>query len=87
MSTTAELVAAINALTDRIARLEKAAKKPPRRAWRVREVADMTGIHYLHVLAMCRDGRLAFIKDGQQYVIPNAEVDRLLAEADTAATA
>lgn len=77
-----ELVDAIEALTKRIARLEKAAKAPARRAWRAREVADMTGIHYLHILAMCREGRLASIKDGQQYVIPDAEVERLLAEAE-----
>lgn len=82
MSTNADLVAAINALTERIAQLEKAAKKPPRRAWRPREVADMTGIEYTRVLELIHTGRLGAVKDGRLHVVPDTEVQRFLAEAE-----
>ncbi|WP_435582875.1 excisionase family DNA-binding protein [Amycolatopsis thermoflava] len=83
MSAVAELVAAVDRLTERIARLERAAKKPPRRAWRPREVAAMTGIGYERVLELIHSGELGHIKEGRLHVVPDAEVQRYLAAAQT----
>ncbi|MER6765622.1 MULTISPECIES: helix-turn-helix domain-containing protein [Amycolatopsis] len=82
-----ELVEAVEKLTARIARLEKAAKQPARIAWRPREVAEMTGLSYLEVLRLIREGRLGSIPEGRLHVVPESEVQRYLAENLTHETA
>lgn len=77
---TVELAQAVDRLTERIARLEKAAKAPTRVSWRPREVADMTGIEYTRVLELIHTGRLRAIKDGRLHVIPDDELKRFLAD-------
>jgi excisionase family DNA binding protein len=80
------LVDAIEKLTDRIARLEKAAKKPERQAWRPREVADMTGIEYEKVLELIHEGVIGHVTVGRLHVVPDAELQRFLAAGITEAT-
>jgi excisionase family DNA binding protein len=72
------VVAAIEKLADRIARLEKAAKAPPRMAWKPREVAAMTGLSYDTVLELIHDGTLRAVQVGQRYIVTDSEVERLL---------
>jgi len=73
------VTAAIERLTERIARLEKAVKSPPRSAWRPREVADQTGISYEEVLKLIHSGELGSISVGRLHVVPDAELKRFLA--------
>jgi excisionase family DNA binding protein len=80
-----DLVEALDRLTERITCLERAAKKPPRIAWRPREVAEMTGLSYGQVMDAIHAGRLGAVKDGRLHVVPDAEVQRFLANASTAA--
>lgn len=76
MSTTAD---ALDRLTDRIKRLEKAAKSPARRAWRPREVAEMTGIEYKVVLELIHSGDLGAVKVGRLHVVPDTALQEFLA--------
>lgn len=73
--TTAE---ALEKLTDRIARLEKAARQPPRKAWTARETAEQLGIPYKTVLELIHTDEIRAIRAGRHYVIPDAELHRLL---------
>lgn len=76
----ADLVAAIKELTDRIGRLEKAARQPERKAYKVAEVAAMLGCDDPQtVREMIHDGRLRAEDMGGWYLIPASELDRLLA--------
>lgn len=75
-----ELIHAIQELTDRIARLEKAAQQPARQAWRPREVADLTGIRYEQVLELIKDGQLGAVMAGRLHIVPDAELQRFLAD-------
>lgn len=72
------IVAALEKLTERIARLEKAVRKPPRTAWRPSEVADQTGISYKEVLELIKGGALGAIPVGRLYIVPNEELQRFL---------
>lgn len=77
---TAALVAAVEKLAAQIARLEKAARQPERKAYKPSEVAAMLGLKEPKtVREMIQDGRLAAVDMGGWYLIPAAEVDRLLA--------
>jgi excisionase family DNA binding protein len=79
------VLAAIEKLADRLARLEKAVKAPPRKAWKPREVAAMTGLSYDTVLELIHDGTLRAVQVGQVYTVPDSEVDRWLAGRSRAA--
>ncbi|WP_033288290.1 helix-turn-helix domain-containing protein [Amycolatopsis jejuensis] len=79
------LVEAVEKLTDRISRLEKAAKAPVRVAWRPREVAQMTGLSYKQVLELIHEGLLGAVQDGRLHVVPDVELQRYLARGVTAA--
>ena len=79
------MVAALERLTERIARLEKAVKAPPRKSWKPREVSAMTGLGYDTVLELIHDGTLRATKVGQLYVIADDEVDRFLGKKREAA--
>lgn len=81
MTAIADLVKLVEQLSDQLARLEKAAKVPERRAWKPREVAAMTGLAYGTVLELIREGKLRAVQVGQLYIVPAVEVDRLLAAA------
>lgn len=83
MTTTVE---ALQKLTDRIARLEKAARQPPRIAWRPREIADMTGLAKDAVYAAIRDGDLAAKQIGRGYVVADTELQRWLADTGRTTT-
>lgn len=74
------VLAAIEKLTEQMARLEKAVKAPPRKSWAPREVAAMTGLSYDKVLELIHDGTLRAVPVGQIYTVPDAEVDRWLAQ-------
>lgn len=78
----AALVAAIKELTERIGRLEKAARQPERRAYKVAEVAAMFGCDPQAVRDMIHNGRLTAEDMGGWYLIPASELDRLLATDD-----
>lgn len=75
----AALVRAVEELTERIKRLEKAAKQPPRQAWRPREVAALTGIGYEVVLELIKSGELGSVPAGRLHIVPDAELQRFLA--------
>ena len=75
---TQELVSTIEELTEKIASLEKAAKQPPRLAYKVREVAEMTGINYDRVLKLIHGGKLNAVMAARSYVVTAAELDRYL---------
>lgn len=79
------IAAAIERLSERIARLEKAVKAPPRKSWKPREVAAMTGLGYDTVLELIHEGTLRATKVGQLYVIADDEVDRFLGRRKAAA--
>jgi excisionase family DNA binding protein len=79
------VLAAIEKLADRMSRLEKAVKAPPRKSWKPREVAAMTGLGYDTVLDLIHDGKLAATQVGQIYVVADSEVDRFLAGRKAAA--
>ncbi len=79
------VAAALERLTDRIDRLEKAVKAPPRKSWKPREVATMTGLGYDTVLELIHEGALRATKVGQLYVIADDEVDRFLGRKSEAA--
>ena len=72
------LVEAVKELTDRIARLEKAARQPERKAFKTGEVAAMFGCDAQAVRDMIHNGRLGAEDMGGWYLIPASEVDRLL---------
>ncbi|WP_410633309.1 excisionase family DNA-binding protein [Amycolatopsis sp. cmx-4-83] len=79
------VAAAIERLTERIGRLEKAVKAPPRKSWKPREVAAMTGLGYDTVLELIHAGTLRATKVGQLYVVADDEVDRFLGKKREAA--
>jgi excisionase family DNA binding protein len=83
MSTT-ELIAALDKLTERIARLERAAKRPERDAWKPREVAEKLGIPYDTVLDLIKAGQIGHIPAGKHYLVPDAELQRFLSLRKTA---
>ena len=74
------VLAAIEKLAERMARLEKAVKAPPRKSWKPSEVADMTGLSYKTVLELIHDGTLRAVPVGQIYTVPDSEVERWLAK-------
>ncbi|MFJ1765010.1 excisionase family DNA-binding protein [Amycolatopsis sp. NPDC088138] len=78
------VLAAIERLTDRITRLEKAVKAPPRKSWKPREIAAMTGLGYDTVLELIHDGTLRAKKVGQLYVVADEEIDRFLGTKEAA---
>jgi excisionase family DNA binding protein len=80
----AALVAAIEKLTERIARLEKAARQPERQAYKVAEVAAMFGCESQSVRDMIHNGRLRAEDMGGWYLIPRTEVENLLAAKENA---
>jgi excisionase family DNA binding protein len=73
------VLAAVEKLAERIARLEKAVKAPPRTAWRPREVAAQTGISYDEVLKLIHSGELGSVPAGRLHVVPDEELKRFLA--------
>jgi excisionase family DNA binding protein len=73
-----ELVEAVDRLTERIARLEKAAKKPARISWRPREVATMTGLSYSQVMKAIHEGRLFAVPEGRLHVVPDTALQEFL---------
>jgi excisionase family DNA binding protein len=73
------VLAAVEKLTERIARLEQAVKAPPRTAWRPREVAEQTGIRYEEVLKLIHSGELGSVPAGRLHVVPDEELKRYLA--------
>lgn len=75
----AAVLAAIEKLSERIDRLEKAAKAPARTAWRPREVAAQTGIRYEQVLELIKNGELGSVPAGRLHVVPDEELKRYLA--------
>lgn len=76
----AALVDAIDKLTARIARLEKTARQPERKAYKPSEVAAMIGCKDEQTVRdMIHDGRLEAVDMGGWYLIPLAAVDALLA--------
>jgi excisionase family DNA binding protein len=79
------ILAAIERLTERIAHLEKAVKAPPRKSWKPREIAAMTGLGYDTVLELIHEGTLRATKVGQLYVVSDEEVDRFLGKTTEAA--
>jgi excisionase family DNA binding protein len=81
-----QIVEALQALTDRIARLEKAAKAPARTAWTAHEVAEQIGVPYRTVLAeLIHTGELASVKAGRHYIVPDEALQAYLARAKQAA--
>lgn len=83
----AALVAAVRELTERIARLEKAASQPPRKAYKRSEVAAMFGVDVKTVTGWIDSGRLVALWAGSFYLIPAAELDRFLSVDKAAAVA
>jgi excisionase family DNA binding protein len=81
----AQLVAAIEKLTARIARLEKAARQPERTAWRPREIAAQIGVPYEAALELIKSGELGSVRVGRHYVVPDVEVKKWLARGETPA--
>lgn len=77
-SSISELTVAVEELTDRIKRLEKAASQPPRTAYRPGEVAKMIGCNAQTVRNMIADGRLEAEDMGGWWAIPASAVTRLL---------
>ena len=73
-----ELAVAVNELTDRIKRLEKAASQPPRRAYRPSEVAAMVGCSAQTVRDLIHGGRLEAVDMGGWYAIAASAVEKLL---------
>lgn len=51
---------------------------PPRRAYRVREVAAMLDLTYKTILREIHAGRIKATRFGEHWRIPDHEVDRLL---------
>jgi excisionase family DNA binding protein len=78
MTAIGELVQLVRDLIAQVARLEKALSKPPRTAWRPREVADQTGISYNEILGLIKSGALGSVPVGRLYVVPDAELKRFL---------
>lgn len=70
----AALVAAIEHLTERISRLEKAARQPERIAYKVPEAAARIGVEAQTVREMIHDGRIAATDMGGWYLITAAEL-------------
>ncbi len=79
---------AVERLIKKVERLEKAAKQPPREAYRPSEVAKLIGIGYETVLEMCRTGELPArqVGAGHLWVVPAAELRRYLAVRDSSDT-
>jgi excisionase family DNA binding protein len=77
----AALVAAIAELREQIKRLEKAARQPERKAYRPREVAELTGIGYEVVLELIHAGELDAVTVGRLHVVPAESVATFLARA------
>jgi excisionase family DNA binding protein len=74
----AALVAAIEKLTERITRLEKAARQPERVAYRPSEVAAMLGVKPQTVRELIHEERIQAQDMGGWYLITAVEVSRLL---------
>jgi excisionase family DNA binding protein len=73
------IVDALNALVDRIERVEKAVKAPERDSWTVTEVSKKLGIPYDTVLTLIHTGELGHVRAGRYYLVPELELQRLLA--------
>jgi len=73
------ILTALKEILDRLTRLEKAVKQPPRTAWRPREVADQTGIGYEVILDLIKSGALGSVPAGRLHVVPDEELKRFLA--------
>jgi excisionase family DNA binding protein len=77
----AELIEAIEKLTQEVQALKKATRQPPRAAYRPSEVAEMLGCKDVKtVREMIHDGRLEAADMGTWYAIPAAAVEKLLAD-------
>lgn len=76
----AALVAAVEELTARIKRLEKAARQPARKAYRPAEVAALLGVQPQTVRELIHSGRLEATDMGGWYLVSVAAVERLLAQ-------
>ena len=73
------VVDAIEKLTREVHALKRAVTTPPRKAYRPREVAEMTALGYDVVLQLIRSGELEAIQVGRLHVVTAASVDRLVA--------
>lgn len=84
LAAVAELMAKVDDLAERLARLEHAsAGRAPRTAWKLSEVAQSTGISYDHLLAMVKSGELGSVRAGRLYIVPDEELRAFLARGVT----
>ncbi len=80
MSALAELAEAIEKLIKEVKLLKQAASKPPRQAWKPREVAEQLGMRDVETVHdLIRSGKLGAIKINGYYSVPDAELKRFLA--------
>jgi len=60
--------------------MENQSKKPARIAFRIKEVAAMTGVHASTIRARVRSGELAVIQGFGPWLITKDELDRFMKE-------
>ena len=60
--------------------MENQSKKPARIAFRIKEVAEMTGVPASTIRSRVRSGELAVIQGFGPWLIAKAELDRFLKE-------